>query len=129
MEECEYMKRDLDLLRNILLKIENLDSANTEITKESFSDLNSDIDLIYYHLQLLNDAGFIESSDISWKLSSNMFVKRLTFSGCEYLDLVRNQGVWENTKSKLIKIGGSASISIIKEVAESVIREGLKTFT
>lgn len=58
------MKRDLDLLRDILLKIETYND-NPPMYPESFSDLNSNQDVINYHLLLLHQAGFIDAYDVS----------------------------------------------------------------
>jgi len=56
------MKRDMDLVREILLKMEELpfDSGFHDVEIEGRSD-----DEITYHAMLLHEAGFIEAEDMT----------------------------------------------------------------
>lgn len=79
------MKRDLNLLRNMLLRIEELDSTKSKITIDSFSDLCDYPPLISLHIELLIDDGFIETSNpIYCGPISDYWIYRLTSSGYDY---------------------------------------------
>lgn len=54
----------------------------------------------------------------------DMLVKRITFAGCEYLELIRSDSMWEKTKAKLTEIGGALSLTVVQEVVASIIRMG-----
>lgn len=118
------MKRDLDLLREIMLKIEESDE-NLDIT--CLTDVSSKYALISFHVQLLIDSDFIEATPISIMRQSfeNYIITRLTSHGCDYLDSVRDEGVWSKTKSSLIQVGSSASLDIIKQLAGKIILNSL----
>lgn len=47
----------------------------------------------------------------------------LTWHGHDFLDNIRNDTVWEKTKQQLAKVGGTASIEIISQVAASFVRK------
>ena len=42
---------------------------------------------------------------------------RVTNSGYDYLDTVRDPKVWSQTKSVLEKVGGSAALEVVKDIA------------
>ena len=120
------MKRDLDLVRDILLKSETYND-NPPMYPESFSDLNSNQDVINYHLLLLHQAGFIDAYDVSTlgRRYKQYAVQNLTFAGCDYLDSVRDKDIWDTVKSKLQSVGSSATIEVVKALANSVIQQQL----
>ena len=116
------MKRDLDLLRNMMLRIEANTPNQFDMQACHFEDL-CDIDTLNYHIALMVDAGFIES--IERPIQGEYYIRRLTNSGCDYLDVVRNDSVWAKTKQRLSSVGGSASIEIVKAVAIACLKNAL----
>ncbi|WP_314797227.1 DUF2513 domain-containing protein [uncultured Selenomonas sp.] len=117
------MKRDLDLLRDMLLRIEE---AESEIENSDFNDLSDNPQIIAFHIQLLIDADFIASYDISTLGNPNYFViQRLTFAGCEYLDAVRDKGIWGQAKQKLSSVGGSASLDVVTSLCSALAKTQL----
>lgn len=118
------MKRDLDLLRNILLRIEDTD-VSKKLTYRSFLDLCDDAEMILLHIELLMDAGFILAIDESDCRGADYAIVRITFAGYEYLDTVRDESRWADIKEKLLPVGGSATIEIIKDLGVSFLRQQL----
>jgi len=41
-------------------------------------------------------------------------IQKLTWAGHDFLDAARNDTVWNSAKEKLISVGGSASLEILK---------------
>ncbi len=119
------MKRDLELIRAILLQIEAADSAKERIGTESFLNLNADRNVIAFHLDLLVDAGFIEGIPVTAIGIHDFYVERLTFAGCDYLDAVRDDSVWKSTNERLKAVGSSAALEVVKGVANAVARSAL----
>lgn len=115
------MKRDSDLIRDILLKIEENDSD--EMYVEDLITAEYDGKKISYHIQLLLDAGYIGAIPIRTlgQPYAQFIINRLTMKGCDYLDNVRDDKVWQETKNIVLKSVGSASLEIVKNVAISVI--------
>src|SRR5260221_12779162 len=99
------MKRDLDLIRRILLALEE---ENSELLTPDNQEL------VCHHVQLLVDAGYVEGR-VRWDRESNprgYVVQRITMNGYDYLDSVRDPKVWNETKSVLEKFGGAAALEI-----------------
>lgn len=116
------MKRDLDLLRAILLRIEE---AESNIENHNFYDLD-DPTIVDFHICLLIDAGFVSAIDISNNVAPYYFIiQRLTFAGCEYLDSVRSTTIWEQVKQKLSAVGGSASLDVITSLCADLAKSQL----
>lgn len=59
------MKRNLDLIRNMLLLIEANDKPSG-MDNSAFTGLNPDSDIIDYHLYLLADSGYIDYLEVSF---------------------------------------------------------------
>jgi Hypothetical protein (DUF2513) len=103
-----HLKRDMDLLRSILLKVEESDSAygcRVDIPGCSY-------ELVYAHAKLAEDAKLIEakfSPDLR-----NFHVLRLTFAGHEFLDEVRNDTLWAKAKEMVIKKTGTVTLEALK---------------
>jgi hypothetical protein len=104
------MKFDKDVVRKILLAIEASDEEpggliDIEIPGKSQVE-------IAYHIQLLDEAGFIEAENLGNMDNYDWRAKRLTFQGHEFLDTVRDPEIWRKTKEGASKIGG-AGIEIL----------------
>ena len=121
------MKRDLELIRNILLLIESCpDVPPMTLRLDSFLDISRSLNIISMHLELLRDAGFIEARVLSVDSGvKNFEVTRITFAGYEYLDSVRDAKIWRDVKQKIATVGG-ATFGIIKAVAEAEITSTLQ---
>lgn len=116
------MKRDLDLIRDILIFIEGNAGFNQNLGLQNFEVLDKPLDEIAYQLRLLDDVCFIECKEIKAIGYYDCLVQRMTMQGHEYLDSVRNETVWSKTKEKLNIVGGSASLSVIQALATAVAK-------
>lgn len=120
------MKRDLDLLREILLKIESSEFDKRLYTNDFVSE-EFDYETVAYHLELLNDSNFIVCTKLP-RMGTfiDMFtVFRLTSTGHDYLDSVRDESIYKETKSKLGNLISSATLNIIQSVANQILLKKL----
>jgi hypothetical protein len=86
------MKRDMDLIRAILLEVEKSTSpGGCQIKVPGHSP-----EELYYNAQLAQEAGLIEASFLD--NSSAFHVLRLTYAGHEFLDAARNDTLWVKAK-------------------------------
>ena len=119
------MKRDLDLLRKILLAIENADEFYYyNGIPYLASDIGcSNLELVSFHVSLLVDNNYIEVSDISCCGINydDYMIKRLTADGCDYLDNIRNDTIWNRTKEVISNAGGTCALDIVKSIAGKII--------
>ncbi|MCY3972441.1 MAG: DUF2513 domain-containing protein [Acidobacteria bacterium] len=113
------MKRDLQLIKEILLYVE--EHAEEGAAPIGRIDLEGEYSQpqIAGHVQLLLiDAGFVDGKICRTHTSgSSYLVSRLTWSGSEFLDDARDERVW---KRVLREVGYSASVSLVKVMLEKV---------
>jgi Hypothetical protein (DUF2513) len=119
------MKRDLDLMREILLAIE---ASEGPLYLPLIADPPRPSGEIGHHVQLLQDVGYIEAKIFTVRESPDIAgaIIRMTNSGHDYLDSVRDPRVWNKTKSVLEKVGGSAALDVVKDIAAKFMAELIK---
>ena len=123
------MKRDMDLIRLILLKIEE-QHQSTAIFNLSIDGYEKET--VAYHCKLLHEAGLISNYKgfyASGQLQE-FSVSGLTWDGYDYLDKVRDDSVWKKTKNAITQKGLPLIFDTIKTIANAFITaaaEGLAT--
>lgn len=114
------MKRDMDLVRNILLAIEASNQSPLDwVDLPKFP--GQDDEVISYHVALLAEADLVLAQDISTDDGFEVRATRLTWNGHEFLDSVRDPEIWRRTKEGAAKIGG-AGLDILVEIAKGYAR-------
>lgn len=105
------MKRDMDLIRRILFKMEELPMTGGwyDIEIEGHSR-----DEITYHVRLMDEAGLIEAQDLTTLTDIDWRPKRITYAGHEFLDAARSDKVWKTAKEKLLNATGTLTIEGMK---------------
>jgi hypothetical protein len=87
------VKRDPDLLRTILARVEKADDLSVE--GADLADGKHDEASVVHHVQLLKEAGFVKANLLTVQgqgaLSGN--IERLTWAGHEFIDAARNDTV------------------------------------
>jgi DNA-binding transcriptional ArsR family regulator len=107
------MKRDMELVRQVLLQTEKSVSVRGEI------DLNIEgysPEEIYYHVKILSDAGLLEANDLTTYDGFEWRPKNLTWKGHEFLDAARNETVWKKTTEIVKDKGGSIPFEVLKDL-------------
>ncbi|MFG0314420.1 MAG: DUF2513 domain-containing protein, partial [Phycisphaerales bacterium] len=88
------MKRDMDLVRDLLLAVEAIPPAQAqnarELAHEAFDHRNADE--VLEHLRMLDDAGLILCIDLEDMDGYDAALRGLTWEGSEFLDSIRNEG-------------------------------------
>jgi hypothetical protein len=122
------LKRDLNVIRDILLVIESAGPEQRVGLKDFENSYRDRLEEISEHVQLLDRAGFLNAT-ISQELSPNgprqFFINRLEWLGHDYIDAVRDPGIWAKTEEKLKKVGGGATLEVVKALAIKLISETL----
>lgn len=127
------MKRDMDMVRDILIGLgEGKGRTNFEFNTsfESIkSEEKSNDELIYYHYQILRQAGLIDFKESRHK--SGVFlinIPQLTWNGNEYLSSIESDTVWIKTKSFIKEKGLEVSkltFDVIMAVAKAEAKKRL----
>ena len=114
------MKRNWELVREILLSLENKESSLDYLEPEQVEGYGSE--LVSYHIQILDEAGLIEGHCTQAMGSPvHCYAKRLTWIGHEFLDEIRSETVWSRTKSLLKDKGIALSFEAISMAVRAVI--------
>ena len=120
------MKRDLNLVREILLHIES--GAEYDGTREFYYTSPEQMGLtgctpeeFVYNCTLLIEDGYVDGAAT---VLSQVIVRRLTSSGHDFLDDIRDPSVWKQVRTRLGSLPGVA-LSIVAEVAKSEIKKHL----
>ena len=137
------MKRDMDLVRGILLAIEEKEVVGgcdfrevIEWLKDNkyITSSDEDRDKVLAHCGILVDGGLAEqcydplmpdaSRQDKWFFFDDSRI-RLCWEGHEFLDNVRQDKLWEQAKDKIDSAGGSLSFEVVKalvtELAKSAV--------
>jgi len=116
------MRRDLDLARQILQKMEQrsyLESGHTlEIEGYSSEEIN-------YHTMLLDDAELIVAEDVSSQTALIWLPLHITWAGHEFLDVSRDERRWKKAKGIIEKKGGISTFELLNELLTELMRGDL----
>lgn len=129
------MKRDMDLIRDLLLQIEDgrrsfdlLTPEIAEVLGESSEGKlpREQAELLEYHLDLLDSAGLIT---IKAKLSGAAWqIGQITWAGHDFLDTIRDPAIWRETKAGAKKAGGF-SLDLLKALAKGLVKKKIEQHT
>ena len=112
------MKRDLDLIRLILLEVEKNENylRPIDVEAEGYSP-----EQIAYHIDLLGDAGYLTLSNKQHLRGFGVSPKSLTWAGHEFLDATRSGTVWHQIKAQLKDQSVSAPLAVIQQLAIKLV--------
>jgi Hypothetical protein (DUF2513) len=124
------MKRDMDLIRELLLKFESWPMERGDVvhvTPEDteFSALGHSAQEIEYHVNLLLEAGMIDSPTQS---NVGIYFRGISWQGHDFLDSVRDPKIWERTKRGAEAAGGF-TIDLLKDLATGFVRKQIEERT
>jgi len=118
------MKRDLDLIRSILLAMEASPTgyAPEELHVPGFTD-----DQIGYHVYLMGQAGFIEASEVTSRDSSSpqAIPICLRWEGYEFLDAARDDTRWRQARTAIREKAGTVTVAVLTQVLVSMAKSAM----
>ena len=122
------MKRDMDLIRELLLQIEEFDQGlggDVEIKAGE-----SEARVVAEHLRLLLEAGLIEGNAVpdDEYAFDHILPTRLTWSGHDFLDSVRDPEIWKKTKEGAISAKGF-TLDLLQDLAKGFIKKQIEERT
>ena len=107
------MKRDMDLIRKILLALEEASPPGLFLKQLPFSINGYSQQLVGYHLLLLEDAGYVRNRPVK---GDEVYPLRMTNQGHEFLDVARNEKGWKEVTEKAAKAVGGVGLSVLREM-------------
>ncbi|MBX3371653.1 MAG: DUF2513 domain-containing protein [Nitrospira sp.] len=111
------MKRDWDLVRKILLQLEEQDCLASDDVQ------GHDTRVVSYHIGLLNEAGLIKAGPTPRRTGSEQVwsASSLTWSGHEFLDQIRADSMWGQIKRTAREKGLDLSFDVVCSLAKGLI--------
>lgn len=127
------MKRDMDLVRNLLLFFESRQEHTLMYFDLSGID-GYEPDTIAHHVTIMTEAGLLtpftlttDDSPIGPQTVSthpNLIGYSLSWQGHEFLDAARQDNRWESAK-RLAKTVGGVGFEVLKDILVDLTRRGL----
>ncbi len=111
------MKRDMDLIRNILLEIEKQDINSTHIRPivvDGYTPME-----IMQHVKLMEDHGLVR--DCIYDRCYNTYVRTITWEGYDFLEKIRDHTMWEKTKNVIVQKGLPLVFDTVKTVSTALV--------
>lgn len=116
------MKRDMDLIRQILFRIEeaNYNMAFFDVKIEGFTEQE-----ISYHTMLLDQAGYIHARNLSSLDGPCRKPITLTWQGHEFLDAARDNTRWNKAKVLIKEKGGGVVFELLKQLLLEMMKSSI----
>jgi hypothetical protein len=118
------MKRDMDLVRQILMATESQDNgyADGNPTIEGYTE-----EQIGYHIYLMKQADLVEAADSSAmdSTSPSAILFNIKWKGHDFLEAAKSNTVWDQAKEKAKSVGGSLTFDLMKELLVATARNQL----
>ena len=120
------MKRDMDVVRKIVLAVHEapLGSSTSQVD-------GVDAKVFAAHAQLLMEAGLVQAALLGAdknnpqapmkRIPESAIIYRLTWSGQDFADAIRDETLWNRVRSKVIKPAGSWTFGVLLDVLKSEI--------
>lgn len=114
------MKRDMELVRLILLKIEK-EYRSTALYNLEINGY--DTETIAYHCEILHEAGLLSDYDALYadEQICNFAVGSLTWEGNDFLDKIRDNSQWKKIKDTIRQKGLPLVIETIKTISTALV--------
>lgn len=116
------MQRDMELVRAILLKLEDHPHAYAPTDREIPGYTKEQIG---YHALLMQQAGLIHAQNITAisDSSPSAIPIYITWEGYEFLAASKNEGIWKKGTSTLMAKAGAIGFDVLKAVLTAEIRK------
>ncbi|HEY2413893.1 MAG TPA: DUF2513 domain-containing protein [Pirellulaceae bacterium] len=117
------MKRDMELIRKILLVVEESQGEPdlTVLFKDGYDEA-----ALSYNAWLTQEAGLTAGIDPCWSDSDPypaVFLRRLTWQGHEFLDAARNEPRWKGVMGKVKSAGGGVTLAVLQSLLSDALKQ------
>lgn len=125
-----FVKLNYDCIRDILLTIEEIPNRKDGLILANFKSYKkmskyNEEEIQYNALKLLQEEYVIGEEASGNNTTTVLFLTDLTWSGHELLNDIRSETVFNQTKEKIIKSVGSASLTIFQQLASTIVLKTL----
>lgn len=121
------MKRDWDLVREILFAVEDLPPEATDGLRVSALEAYPP-QLVAYHIEMLHQAGLLNAIVEKTSAGTAATANSLTWEGHEFLDSIRQDSIWEKIKGSFTKGQLSLPKSLIEKFGTELLAETVSQY-
>ncbi len=128
------MRRNMDLIRALILKLEDLDIEPGSLVMVLADEIESQFPVddftsaeILYHYHLIVEKGWADGGKYGLSHSGIHF-RKLTSDGHDFADSVRDPQVWKATKEGALKAGGF-SLDLLGQLAKGYLQKKIEQHT
>jgi Hypothetical protein (DUF2513) len=118
--------RNMDLIREILLKIEMLHFPSNGgyplVQLPSILELEGDDATVAYQVRILRNGGLLLVSD------SGSLLQGLSWDGHDFLDAIRDTATWEETRKAAEHVGGF-TWELLRDLAKGLLKKKIEEHT
>lgn len=107
------MKRNMDLVRQILLEIEEQPFTSKWLDLEIDGFTREEIT---YHVMILYEAGLLEAVNLTTHGGIDWRPTRMTWEGHEFLEAARDDSRWQRAKSTMMEKAGGITFEVLKQL-------------
>lgn len=119
------MKRDMDIVREILLAVEDgFQAFGGSKVAEIEGRFPWPAQIVHEHLHLMLEAGLLEKLGES-RHAKLLHIRGLTWEGHDFLDTVRDPDVWKRTKEGASRMGGW-TFGLLKDLGTAYLKHVAK---
>lgn len=122
------MKRDMDLLRQLLLHIEEQDDGTDREIDVQVNGIQPEV--VAEHLRMLMEAKLIEGVTVpdGSETFDHVEPTRLTWSGHDFIETVRDPEIWKKTKEGAIAARGF-TFELLADLAKGFVKKQVEART
>lgn len=101
------MKRDLDLIRRIIIRLAEAEADITIDKKTCLDEWGVSYETMRFHADLLIDIGYVVATHPHMKCSDlgiydkYLRISRLTWAGCDYYESIKDDSKWSKVKKAI----------------------------
>jgi hypothetical protein len=114
------MKRDLDLIRKMVLAIEEAPTGYApQLSFDGYTDSQ-----VGYHAYLMVDAGLVKGEDVSAMGSEGpeARITSLTWAGHEFAEAARDDTRWQKAMGLVKDKGGSVTLGVLTQLLTGLMK-------
>ena len=117
------MKRDIDLIRRIALEVADMPFGYVlpNMRDEGIDDATFGLHAIW-----MREAGLIMAVIQEYQSGDppTVHIARLTWNGCEFVDSIRDETLWQKAKTNVLKPDMSFTFDVLREWIKTEIIQG-----
>jgi hypothetical protein len=122
------MKRDMDLIRKILLQIEE-ENQLVSLADLVQKNLEINIDELRYNVRQLYDSEYISGNILDYMSGAYDLQRiKLSWKAHDFIDSVRDDEIWKKTKKSADEVRGF-TFDLMKDLAKGFLKKKIQEHT